>query len=214
MRLRTWLQLGHAGAGVFIWGMIWLCCAIELALWAADLGLWAGPQLRGLAYQYGGFWPGLLDDWRPNYPVQPWLMFVTYSLLHGGFEHIFGNMIMLYILGRQLRAVMGQGGVMLCYVTAVLGGALGFAVLNHSPFPMVGASGAIFGLAGALLADDWNERRQSGRRLWPVLRMVLLLAVMNLVLWVWLDGRLAWEAHFGGFLAGWAAAVLVLRRQA
>lgn len=210
-RFLAWLQLGHAGAGSFVWAIILVCVSVEVTLFATDFVLWDGPNLRSLAYQYGGFWAGLLGDWRPNYSAQPWLMFITYSFLHGGFEHLIGNMIMVYILGRQLRVVSGQGGVIVCYVVATLGGALGFVFLHHSPLPMVGASGAVFGLAGGLLADDWMAHRRAGVWPWPVIRMLLFLTVLNAAMSVWFEGQLAWGAHVGGAIAGWLI-VMTLQR--
>lgn len=201
LRLQTWLQLGHAGAGRLLWAFIFLCVVIELTLLLL-------PGLRMPIYGLGAFWADLLKGGRPVYAAQPATMFVTYSVLHGGFEHLMGNMVMLYILGRQLRAVMGQGAMVLCFGAGVLGGAAGFALLNTSHLPMVGASGAVFGLAGALLAGEWWAFRRVGRVAWHVMRMMLLLLVLNVLLFVWFDGQLAWEAHLGGAiaggLAGWA----------
>jgi membrane associated rhomboid family serine protease len=68
---------------------------------------------------------------------------------------------------------------------------------------MVGASGALFGLAGAWKAWEWREARKSGTALWHILLWLLGLAVLNLVLWVLQGGLLAWETHLGGFIAGW-----------
>lgn len=182
--------------------MIGLCVAVEALLLAADAQLIGSPRWRGLAYQYGGFWAGLLGDWRPNYAAQPVVMFATYALLHGGLGHLVGNMVTLYALGRQLRGAIGQGGVALVYGVSALGGALAFAALNTSPNPMVGASGALFGMAGALVLRDGKRRRLAGEPLWPVLRVVVLLVALNVILWLWMDGRLAWEAHLGGFVSG------------
>ena len=74
---------------------------------------------------------------------------------------------------------------------------------------MVGASGALFGLAGALVwmrfRLGWSEMTLGGALrdiAWPV----TLLIGMNVVMYVALDGRLAWETHLGGFLAGVAIA--------
>lgn len=198
-------QQGPLGSPVF-WVIAVVCCAIELTLMAADAGLVGARTWRGLAYQNGGFWAGLLYDWRPNYLVQPWLMFVTYAFLHSGFWHLAGNMLTLGFLSDIVLRRVGQGGFAAIYGASVLGGAVAFGLLTRSPAPMVGASGALFGLAGAWQYWEWADRRQAGRRPWLVLRTVLGLALLNLVLWLALDGQLAWEAHLGGFVAGWMAA--------
>ena len=123
--------------------------AIELVLLASDAGWISTPRLRQTLYQYGAFWAGLLDNWRPNYAAQPWLMFLTYSFLHSGFWHLAGNMLMLVIL-LQLNSDWLRGWTFVAvYVLSAFGGAIGFALLGSVLNPMVGASGALFGLVGA-----------------------------------------------------------------
>ena len=161
-----------------------VCCAIEGVLLAADHGWIGSARWRPLAYQNAGFWAGLLRDWRPNYAAQPYLMFVSYSVLHGGLGHLLGNMAALFALGPLVAARTGERGFLALWLVSVLGGAAAFGLLSQSPQPMVGASGALFGLAGAWKAWDWQEARRSGAPVWPILLWVLGLAALNLVLWV------------------------------
>ena len=189
--------------------LVALCTVIELVLLAADHGILGSPRWRGLAYQNGAFWAGLLYDWRPNYPAQPWSMFLSYAFLHGGLSHLVGNMLILCLIGPAVAARVGQWKLLAIYGFSAFGGGLGFAVLGHSAQPVVGASGALFGLAGALLYWEYADRKQEGARLWPVAAMVLVLAVMNMVFWVLLKGVLAWEAHLAGFVAGWVIAIVL-----
>lgn len=206
-RLWAWCT-GHAA----LVAIVILCVLIELALQGADLGIWGSSRWRGLAYQNGGFWIGLLGNWRPNYGVQPVVMFVTYGFLHGGFAHLVVNMITLASLGRIVIERAGQRGFVLIYAASVLGGAAGFALLSSAVQPMVGASGALFGLAGALVGWEYTARRLARAGLWPVLRAVLLLALLNLVMYWAMGGRLAWETHLGGFVVGWAMTWIVRTR--
>jgi membrane associated rhomboid family serine protease len=206
-------KAAHAGyrASLVLLGLIGLSSGVELILIAADHGLIGTPRWRGLAYQNGAFWAGLLYNWQPNYDAQPWLMFVTYAFLHTGFGHLAGNMLTLFFLGRIVQERVGQRGLAALYAVSAIGGAAAFAAMNSSPQPMVGASGALFGLAGAWQYWEWRARVRAARHTWPVWRMVLGLVALNVVLWWWQDGRLAWETHLGGFIAGWVGAV-VLRR--
>lgn len=185
-----------------------LCCMVELILQAADYGLIGSARWRSLAYQNGAFWAGLLHNWRPNYPAQPWAMFVTYSVLHGGFGHLVGNMIALLTLAPVVLERMSQRSFLGLWIFSAIGGAAAFGLLSQSPQPMVGASGALFGLAGAWKAADWRAARKARKPLWPILLWVLGIAVLNLVLWVIQGGLLAWETHLGGFVAGWAWVML------
>lgn len=197
-------------APVFV--LFLLCLLPEGVLIGADLGLWGSPHWRPMAWQYGGFWIGLLGNWRPNYPAQPWLMFVTYGFLHGGFMHFAVNMLTLFSLGRLLSERFGAWRFLLIYVLSMFGGAAAFALLSNSPQPMVGASGALFGLAGAHVALAYRIRREIEAGLWPVIRAILLLVALNVVMWWAMAGQLAWETHLGGFLVG-AALALFLRER-
>lgn len=189
-------------ARALLWGAILLCVGIELALQAADHGLLGDRRWRSLAYDYGAFWSGLLRGWRPNYTLQPWTMFASYAVLHGGFWHLALNMLTLWSLGRGVALQAGASGLAQFLVVGTLGGAVGQGVLSSAPVPMVGASGALFGLAGALLVWGWIDRRALREPLRPVIVAALFLVGINVVMWWGLDGQLAWQAHLGGALAG------------
>lgn len=188
---------------------VMICVGVEGILLLGDYGLLPPPRLRATVYEYAGFWPGLLLDWRPNYLAQPYTMFVTYAFLHGGPIHLIVNMITLISLGRTVCDRVGSWGFVAVYFGAVLGGALGFGLLASSLQPMVGASGGLFGLIGGLLAWNYIDRFTHAQKLWPVARSILFLVVLNMVLWWAMDGLLAWQTHLGGFLAGWIMALLV-----
>jgi len=180
-----------------------ICCGVELTLEAADAG-WVGSRLwRGMAYQNGAFWEGLLYNWRPNYGAQPAAMFVTYAFLHADFWHLAGNMIALLLLARIVLARVGQLGFLLIYTLSAFGGACVFVLLAQTPAPMVGASGALFGLAGAWQYWEWLELRAAGLSLTPLWRSLAVLVLLNVVLWLMNDGGLAWQTHLGGFVFGW-----------
>lgn len=189
--------------------LIVICCAMEAVLQLSDLGLVGTARLRSLAYEYGGFWAGLLQSWSPNYPSQPYAMFLTYGFLHGGFLHLVINMITLWSLGLAVLDRVGIRGFVLLYAASLWGGAAGFALLASTLAPMVGASGALFGLAGGLLAWGYVDRFTLQEALWPVARAAGLLLLMNVVMWWALDGQLAWETHLGGFISGWLAALII-----
>jgi membrane associated rhomboid family serine protease len=186
--------------------LIIITCLPEFLLQATDWGLLGSPRWRSLAYQYGGFWAGLLYGWQSNYAAQPILMFVTYALLHAGFAHLAGNMLGLGWVGRLLLDRMSSGRFLALYAASAVGGAAAFGLLSRSPAPMVGASGAIFGLVGAWVVREGLERRKRGwlrrRAIWSALQVTALLAGLNLAVWWLQDGLLAWQTHLGGFLTG------------
>ena len=194
--------------------LIWLIvgtCLPELVLTAADYGLIGTTRWRSIAYQNGGFWAGLLYNWRPNYAAQPWTMFFSYFFLHGGPVHLAGNMLVLWGLGQILIKRMGPKRFLFLYTMSAIGGAFCFGLLSASPQPMVGASGALFGMLGAWQYWCWSALRRAGRSLWPVWKVLIGLVALNIVMWVVLQGLLAWQTHLGGFLAGWVCAATLPR---
>lgn len=190
-------------------GLVGLCVAAEATMQLGDAGFVPVPRFRSLIYEYGGFWPGLLGNWRPNYPFQSGAMFLTHAFLHAGFWHLALNMVTLWSLSGPVLKRVGQMKFTVLYVLSILGGGFGYALLSDTFRPMVGASGALFGLAGAILAWDYVDRFALRRGVWPVARAALLLVLLNAALYVAMGGVLAWQTHLGGFIAGWIAALLV-----
>jgi rhomboid protease GluP len=184
-----------------------VCAVVE-----AVLTLTGGPSgasgLRRAAYVYGAFWPGLLEGWEPVYAGQRWVMFLSYALLHGGLMHMLFNMLILVHLSRETVARVGNAGFVLFFAVTSAAGGAAFWLMSNAPGPMVGASGAVFGLFGATMFWDWQRRRAARAPVQPVLRLALGLVLMNAILWLLVQGTLAWEAHLGGFVAGVAAAWL------
>lgn len=188
----------------------------EALLLGADWGLWGSARWRRDAYEHFAFWIGLLRGWTPNYPFQPALMFLTYSVLHAGIGHFLVNMVTLVSVARPELDRVGAWRFTMLYVVSLLGGAVGFAMLSDKLQPMVGASGALFGLVGAWVIWDICDtlRAQPDIKvlayaiLWPV----TLLTVLNVVMFWATSGHLAWETHLGGFIAGAIAAPFLDRR--
>lgn len=189
--------------------LVLLAALPELVLLGADWGLWGSARWRPLAYQNGAFWAGLLHGWTPNYAAQPVTMFLSYAWLHAGPGHLAGNLLALAWLGPGVVARRGTLGLILLWIAATLGGAAAFGLLATTPAPMVGASGALFGLAAAWTVTEVQGCSGPRARVVRAVGIILLLIALNAATWVLQGGRLAWEAHLGGFLAG---LVLVLAR--
>ncbi|MDE3079619.1 MAG: rhomboid family intramembrane serine protease [Paracoccaceae bacterium] len=210
-RLARWFRDEPVTAVLFT-----LCIGIEAILQGADYRLWGGPHWRDVAYTYGGFWGGLLHGWQPAYAGQGVAMFLSYSFLHGGILHVGMNMMALISLGRPVSQRLGQGRYLALYLLSAIGGGLGFALITYTTELMVGASGALFGLAGAILAWAWADRRRFGQSRVEVARVLArplaYLVGINVVMFWALSGGLAWGCHLGGFVTGWALGLLLDRR--
>lgn len=195
-------------AGRVVWAVAALSIAVELVLQLADLGVIDAPRFRASVYEHGGFWPGLLGDWRPNFALQPMTMFLSYGVLHAGLLHLAVNMLTLAALASQMAGRIDGTRFAALYAVSTLGGGVGYALLAETYRPMVGASGALFGLFGALLVWEFDAREDRG---WLV-GAVLVLFLLNAALFLAMDLHLAWQAHLGGFFTGGLAGVWIRPR--
>lgn len=178
--------------------LILLCCLVEAALILLPM-IGYGPA-RQVAYLLGAFWSPAISA-GGVYPLQPYLMFLTYGLLHGGLTHLLMNMLSLAVVSRELSRFFGSSMMILIYLLTQIAAAGMFAVMEPYGGPMVGASGAIFGIAGALIGQAYKWRRNEGRSMRPIWRAVLITGALNLGITLLLP-TIAWQAHLGGFIAG------------
>lgn len=198
---------------IVVWGIVVITCLPEIILQLSEQNILGQPIWRVLAYQNGAFWPGLLDSWRPNYPAQPVTMFLSYSGLHVSLPHLLGNMLALIFLAQILAPVTLAGGLRFAgvYLGSALGAAVAFALLYSGSGSMVGASGAIFGMAGAAIIWRWRQRRlaEPRRANLEAGGYALGLVVLNAASHLFQDGPVAWEAHMGGAITGGLLALVV-----
>lgn len=210
---RATVTPSQTGAPGFLWGLVGLMAAIEVILSLSDAGVFGGYNLRWIAFAYGAFWqPVLSGALPPLYPGQSLLMFVTHAFLHGGLAHLAMNAVMLLSLGKFIASQVGAAKTLLVLLLSAIGGGICFGLLATSAGPMIGASGAVFGLIGLWQAMDYRARRRAGLPLQPVLMAGLALIAANVALFVFLSGGLAWQAHLGGWIAGWLAGHTFARR--
>ncbi len=124
-----------------------------------------------------------------------WWRVVTGGFLHYGPLHLLFNMWALWIIGRELEGVLGQGRFLAVYAVSLLGGSVAVLVFG-SRVAVAGASGAVFGLMGGLTVVL--------RRLHLSLGPVVGLIVVNVVLSVVIPG-ISLLCHLGGLVVGAAA---------
>ncbi len=195
-------------APIVLW-IVAICSLPEVLFTLLETPLFGLPELRRTALVSLAFWPHIVTEgWQPVWPGQSMAMFVTYAFLHGGFLHLLFNMLVLLHLGRECVARLGNWGFFVLYILTAIGGAAGFLLLSDSPGPMVGASGSIFGLFGAVQYWDWQRRRATRQSLGPFWKVMLGLVLMNVILYIMVGGYLAWQAHLGGYVAGFLIARL------
>ena len=128
--------------------------------------------------------------------------YLTPVLLHVGLAHFFVNMYSLFVIGPAVERPFGATRFIVLYFLTGLGGVT--ASLAFSQSPSAGASGAIFGLLGALAAFLYRHRHLLGQAGTGQLRHILLVAVINLA--IGLSPGIDNWGHLGGLLTGGALA--------
>ncbi len=147
-------------------------------------------------FQFAGAYvtPGLA-------PLEPWRL-LTSLLVHGGFLHVGLNMLALWMIGRSLEPLLGHGRFLALYLISGLGGSVAVAFLTDPLTATVGASGAIFGLFGALLVI--------GRHIGANVTGIAIIIAINFA-FPFVQGiiggsfaaiRISWQAHLGGLVTG------------
>jgi membrane associated rhomboid family serine protease len=158
--------------------------------------------------------PGLTSDiWFAPYlgKSEPW-RFLTSAFAHGGITHILFNMLALWMVGAQyLERLLGGARYAAVYLVSAVGGSVVYLLLAPAvPFNpavrdawyvgAVGASGAVFGLFGALLVLN----RHLGRSSAGMYATIAINAVIGFVI-----PNVAWQAHLGGLITGAAVAGVI-----
>lgn len=156
--------------------------------------------------------------------IAPPLTVLSSMFLHGGWMHLIGNMLYLWIFGNNVEDAMGHVRFVLFYVACGIAAALAQALPHpDSTIPMIGASGAISGVLGAYLLLYPRARVLVLLPLGFYSRLIHLPAMVVLGFWFGLQmlnvvlapggrGGVAWGAHAGGFVAG-LVLVLPFRRR-
>lgn len=147
-----------------------------------------------------GYYSGVLEfGWQAI--VGPF----SYAFLHGGWMHIGFNMVMLLALGMMFEKILGSRGFLIFFFAASLGGALLTAILSpQSIAPVVGASGGLSGLFGAMIVVFYDTGRFG-----PIQKLKQLGVWGPVGLWAGIMlfmglgfGGVAWQAHLGGYITG------------
>ncbi len=117
--------------------------------------------------------------------------------------HVALNMYTLFVFGRILERMLGSLRFLALYVISAIAGSIGVLLLAPPLTPVVGASGAIFGLMGAFLVI---HRHFGGNA-----AQLFVLILINIVIGFIPGMNIAWQAHMGGLVAGLVAGLIFVR---
>ena len=166
----------------------WSLIAINVVLFAADQLF---PSFGNELLQRAAHHPLLVDRGE-------WWRVLSAMFLHGGLLHVLFNMYALWLFGPVLERRFGSFSFAALYLAAGAAGGALYQTIGPNAWA-VGASGAIFGLFGALLIASYRQRHtRAGAAAFS--QLVILLGI-NLALPLFVP-NIAWQAHVGGLLAG------------
>ena len=135
--------------------------------------------------------------WGPAIREGQYYRLLTGIFLHGGILHLLFNCYALYVIGSQVENFLGRIKFAIIYLVAGISGAL-FSVIFGGNFASIGASGAIFGLMGALVYFGYHYRVYLGT---VIKSQIIPLIVLNLLLGFCMPG-IDNFAHIGGLIGG------------
>lgn len=172
------------------------------------------PAANQMAQMFGATPINIMTGWTNPLTLAT---LVTAMYLHGGWAHLIGNMIYLWIFGDNVEDRMGRGRFFVFYtLCGVLSGMAQVLAMPTSTIPAIGASGAIAGVLGAYLALFPRARVRTLIPLIFIYTTVQLPAIIVLGGWFLVQflnglasinmnvqiGGVAWWAHIGGFVVG------------
>ncbi len=133
-----------------------------------------------------------------------WYRLLTVALTHGGLMHLGFNMYALMVLGNPIEAAFGKNKFLIVFLASLITGSLASAYFAQIPSASVGASGAIFGLFGAIAIV--------GKRIGTDVRSIYVIIGINFAIGFVLGG-IDWHAHLGGLFGGMLVAQLLLNKR-
>ena len=189
--------------------------------------LWQRFALQGneseMIYKYYGFVPHeLIMSLTTQWNLVPYNVMTIFTsiFLHGGFLHLAGNMLYLWIFGNSVEDALGHTRFIFFYfVSGLIAAAFQLLYDPSSNVPMIGASGAISGVLGAYLVLYPYARIKTLLIIIVFIKVVELPAILLLTIWFFMqvlysismDG-VAWYAHIGGFIFGLLTVKLFVRK--
>jgi len=184
--------------------------------------LMQGPSLNNFIQQYGIIPSHLKLSYNPDmgfvdFVYFKYFPFVSSLFLHGGWFHLLGNMLFLWIFGDNVEDRLGHFRYLVFYLLSGIAASIGHILVNpDSTIPTIGASGAIAGVLGAYVLLYPLARVKTLIFIFIIIDIIELPAVIFIFLWFGMqlfnglgsimasqdDGGVAWFAHIGGFVAG------------
>ena len=195
-----------SGKPIITYSIIGLCVLVFIAQLGSE-----SYRTGQLFYSYGLI-PSVLmgHNQLPAdvYIIPAYATIFSSMFMHGGFMHIIGNMLYMWIFADNIEDDLGPSKFAIFYILSGIGAAMTQVMMDtHSQVPMVGASGAIGGVLGAYLINHPKARVLVLIPFGFFSQLIKIRALYVLGFWFILqfissDGGVAYAAHIGGFVSG------------
>jgi membrane associated rhomboid family serine protease len=184
---------------------------VHLAL--EGLGFFFGTQIPSICIVFGGFIPA---SWTGGNPFEWWtpLTLISYNFLHGGWFHLIMNVLMIVTFGSGVERWIGPKKFLQILIgSSLIAAATHLAFAPTSQEIVVGASGGISGLFGAMLVHLQRSNAFNRHKTSLVPTALVWIAITALFGYLGApDGSsVAWVAHIGGFLGGIGLTLMFLK---
>ena len=174
-----------------------------------------GLEWRSAAFLFLAFFP--LDFGAPYkelFFAQNFVMFFSYSFLHGNFFHMVINVAIFFALGKQIEEQLGAVNLILIFISTSIAGAAAYQILSSgSSVPMVGASGGVFGFFGFIKGKELIYRIRHNLTILPFLNLIFGLIILHIILVLlyptFIPFQIGWQGHLGGFVFGLILASMI-----
>lgn len=199
---------GRQGAHPVLWAMAAVMLGFELMFAAAEAGLVPEALGRWPVYRLLAFADPIFEHVLSGAGFDARIVWtpLTHAILHGGWLHLLLNGAVFLGLGNLLVRALGVPRFLVTFAVTAVAGAVIFGLMAEARGPLVGASGALFGFLAMITCWQEQALRRAGLGRAPIWKRIAGLVALNVMLDLGLGGLLAWEAHLGGWIAGWLLA--------
>ena len=176
-----------------------------------------GLEWRSTAFLLLAFFPvEFSTPYKELFFGQNFIMFFSYSFLHGNFFHMVINVAIFFALGKQIEEQLGSINLALIFISTAIAGAVAYQLFaSGNAVPMVGASGSVFGFFGFLKGKELLYCVSNRLSILPFVNLVFGLVILHIILILLyptiIPFQIGWHGHFGGFVFGLVLAGVIKR---
>lgn len=154
------------------------------------------------------------NDWTQTFQEHQYYRLITCMFLHFGIEHLGSNMFMLAVVGNQIETALGSMKFFVVYMISGIGASIVSSIYYMmsvgEEVVSAGASGAIFGIMGAMAAMAFKDRNKIGSNVGRRMVIILILVVIDGTM----SANIDYMAHLGGLIVGFILTMFIYKEDA